>query len=686
MFSFGGALGTSTSSLGSSVSTSASVSTSSSTATAPSNCLYAELNSRNLLELNCLNLHLSLISPPSSTHSSSSSSLYASTTATKHLCTIEGIQGRPVALAVNSIGSSVAVVFDDLKSVAILNNLQSPSLVIEMVRIHLTSAWLWMDWHSLSPGDTHLTVLTKGNQLFLFNTLTVLEDDTVEPELHLKLPANRLDPLVRCSFVKNVVKVKAAVDWSLLGLFCVSESGDVRFLAPFLPRQFKVKRSQWIEGLLEDDSIDGTARRWLNSCLNNAKFLSTPEGDTDWILVDSYVALSAFDSLQPALQGPFLIQPEPLEIHHLSSFDRVCDFVVLEDAECMTIAFSSGKIDLLAFGGAGLGPAWQLTGQSNNKTERESNQPILVLLESIDLGHSTGASKRSITHSVKFIYSSINKLLISPGNDQVVSVNFSCSDEAIECSASVVVSALKSPAQAFLMGKVFPGAISVENGEVNKIADSHILESSLAPDLQKITNFAFPLGKMEIEEAALQLEGLLESTIKALNRLKEHQLKHLKFDSKAKLPEEASEEDCAKLNDQLSKWQQEVVMPAMRVGHELALRAQELVQILRTQRQVLTRAHTLLTSKPDRLEIILRNLSVATQKNTQLQQRLCALKEKMPAMEGGLGDAVLSDALQQLNSRLGSCMNSPSVKSSDLVNIQLTLQTEILQKLQKLLQ
>ena len=352
----------------------------------------------------------------------------------------------------------------------------------------------------------------------------------------------------------------------------------------------------------------------------------------------------------------------------------------------MTIAFSSGKIDLLAFGGAGLGPAWQLTGQSNNKTERESNQPILVLLESIDLGHSTGASKRSITHSVKFIYSSINKLLISPGNDQVVSVNFSCSDEAIECSASVVVSALKSPAQAFLMGKVFPGAISVENGEVNKIADSHILESSLAPDLQKITNFAFPLGKMEIEEAALQLEGLLESTIKALNRLKEHQLKHLKFDSKAKLPEEANEEDCAKLNDQLSKWQQEVVMPAMRVGHELALRAQELVQILRTQRQVLTRAHTLLTSKPDRLEIILRNLSVATQKNTQLQQRLCALKEKMPAMEGGLGDAVLSDALQQLNSRLGSCMNSPSVKSSDLVNIQLTLQTEILQKLQKLLQ
>jgi hypothetical protein len=676
MFSFG-ALGTSNSSL------SSSTATATATATAASAYLYARLNSRHLLELNCSTLHLSLITPPSC---STTSSLLASTTTSKHLYTIEGIQGRPVGLAVNSLGSTVAVSFDDSKTIAVLRNLQHSSS-IEVVQIHLTQAALWMDWHPLSPGDSHLAVLTRGNQLLLFDTLAHTEEAGLEAEIHLKLPANRLDPLVRCSFIKTASTARIAADWSLLGVFLVSEAGDVRFLAPFLPRHFKVKRSEWLEALLYDDAeIDGTARKWLQSCLQGAKFLSTPEGDTDWCLIDCAAALTAFDSLQPALQGPFPIQPEPLEIHNLSSFDRVCDFMICEDAETMAIAFASGKIDLLAF--SGFLPAWQLTGQSGGQIG-ESNS-VLVLLESIDVALSQASisrsAKRSVYRAIKFIHSSFDSLLVSPGNDQVISIGINYTAETIECSAIIVASGLKAPAQSFLLGRVFPGAVSID--VVDAVPPALQSSSALSPDLLKITNFAFPLGKLEIEGAALQLEGLLESTLKALHRLKTHQSTHLRLKgSRLCAPsEEASEEDCAALNEELCKWQQEVVMPAMRVGHELALRAQELVQILRTQRHVLTRAHALLTSKPERLQNLLRSLSTATQKNAQLQQRLKTLKEKMPSGEGRLDDGALINALQNMNSRLGNCMNASPARGSDLVDVQLALQTEILTKLQKLLQ
>lgn len=662
-----------------------------------SGALYCRLNDKHLLELT-VDKKLNLITPPRE-DSQSSALLTTSITNSRHLYTLPAAFIAEVAVEMKAnahSASSVAITFAN-QSVLVVSGLLSSSISLSIINVSTGVAWF--DWHPLSPNYSHLVLLLRSGHLNLYalsqNTNIAEEgsesNDTlprqIEPESSIKLNQNRFDPLVSACFAPS--NKDENCNWTRFGLFVCSEAGEVHFICPVLPANFKAKRQSWLQSLAK--SSDGMPKKWLKEALSLAKLLSPPgEEETDWILTQTG---PSFGHLIPSLQGPFSIQPEPLEIHHLASYDRVCDFKALLTAQgdtLLAISFASGKIDLLLLGGDDdLNPLWQLPSQ----TRKNSNEPLkayLVLLESIDVHNSTSSSnnkssKRPVDAKVKFI--SHDRLLVSPGDGRVVEISVELGDE-ISIGAEVIASSSpKGTPQIALLNRLFPGAISLpESNNKSKENISPASLSSLSPVLERINRQAFPLGKMEIEGAALQLSSLLESTTKALKRLKEAAGKD-SSNCKSKLPEAVKEAECGVLNDNVNKWQQEVVMPALRIGHELALRVEELVQILRTERQVLSRAHDLLTSKPDRLESLLKNISTAKERNDRLKFRLETLQKQIPPSKSGrLGDSAILPVLERMKNEFGRCMSTTSNTSCvDVVNVQLSLQSEVLEKLQKLL-
>lgn len=682
-----------------SISSTTTTSTSIGTNITSNGALYCRVNDKHLLELT-IDKKLNLITPPR--EDSPSLTLHTSITNSRHLYTLPAAFISETAIEIkanNHSASSVAISFAN-QSILVVNGLLGTSISLSIINAPAEVAWF--DWHPLSPNDSHLLLLLLSGHLNLYATtadgLRTEEGNEsdplprlIEPESSIKLNQNRFDPLVKACFAPSSINSSRNEDtcnWTRFGVFLCSEAGEVHFICPVVPANFKAKRQDWLQKIAENS--EGMPKKWLKESLLSAKLLSLAgDEETDWILASIG---PSFSHLIPSVQGPLSIQPEPLEIHHLASYDRVCDFRAFLSTNgdiILAIAFASGKIDLLLLGGDDdLLPAWQLVNQVEQN--QESIKAYLVLLESIDV-HSTSSSKstkRPVDAQVKFI--SPEKMLVSPGDGRVMEIKVELSDE-ISVSAEVVIASSKTTPQVALQNRLFPGAIllpeSTGKDEASLNGSSSASSSSLTPVLERINRQAFPLGKMEIEGASLQLSSLLESTTKALKRLKD--ASGDLSSCKSKLPDSVKEADCGVLNEQVNKWQQEVVMPALRIGHELALRVEELVQILRTERQVLTRAHDLLTSKPERLESLLKNISTAKERHEQLKRRLESLQKQIPPTKSGrLGDSALLPVLERMKSELGKCMTSSNGQernTMDVVNVQLSLQSEVLQKLQRLL-
>ena len=659
--------------------------------------LYCRVNDRHLLELT-VDKKLNLITPPR--EDSPSVTLHTSITNSRHLYTLPAAFISETAIEIkanNHSASSVAISFAN-QSILVVNGLLGTCISLSIINAPAEVAWF--DWHPLSPNDSHLLLLLRSGHLNLYATNDdgLLNEEgnesdplprLIEPESSIKLNQNRFDPLIKACFAPasiNSGRYEDTCNWTRFGVFLCSEAGEVHFTCPVIPASFKAKRQDWLHKLAQNS--EGMPKKWSKESLLSAKLLSLPgDEETDWILASIG---PSFSHLIPSVQGPLSIQPEPLEIHHLASYDRVCDFRAFLSTNgdiILAIAFASGKIDLLLLGGDDdLLPAWQLVNQVEHN--QESIKAYLVLLESIDV-HSTSSSKsakRPVDAQVKFI--SPEKMLVSPGDGRVIEIKVELSDE-ISVSAEVIIASSKATPQVALQNRLFPGAILLPESSSKDEASLNVsssASSSLTPVLERINRQAFPLGKMEIEGASLQLSSLLESTTKTLKRLKD--ASGDVSSCKSKLPDAVKEADCGVLNEQVNKWQQEIVMPALRIGHELALRVEELVQILRTERQVLTRAHDLLTSKPERLESLLKNISTAKERHEQLKRRLESLQKQIPPTKSGrLGDSALLPVLERMKSELGKCMTSSGHDKNpmDVVNVQLSLQSEVLHKLQRLL-
>lgn len=657
------------------------------------NSLYCRRRRSQVIELNPENLQVNLIET-----SDAKSEKGTNFCPFKFLYTLKNwpSDSIPKKIICNELGTFLAIQGSRGNVTVLKLALNSVS---EEIEVDLTSAFgeiSQIAWHPASPADHHMVILGKGGKLAIYNLLEAKidfesEDATdvkfltlTEAEQVIKLPGNRTDSFTGISFVNG------DVSWLKFTAFLVKESGDIFALCPFLPLQFRAQRQSHLLPLKRviDEAV---TQKWLDEVLMSCEFVASAAGDTDWVLA---TCPSSFNHLQPRLQGPFLIQPEPMEIHHLSAYDRVVDFSIHQRSHqnltLATVAFGSGKIDLLAVASE-ISPKFQLKNSLIKSVDDSDQLPFMALLESVDLGSSNVPSaRRTVDGRIKVIEQNENSILVSTDSSVVrIDLKISYSEEddgdwSIECNSKVLIDKLRNHVLCISNDKIYPGSVKLNNIFKNDSIDqsSSVYTSGI---LETITKFAFPLGKMEIEGGAVQLEGLVENLIKNLERLKSHR----SLKSSLKLPQ-VDEIGATELNDHVSEWQESLVSSAMRVGHEIALRSNELVQILRREREILVRAKTLLTAKPERLQRLMTKLREAKEKHEKLMERSAKMSQELSKYS--VYDQVLIQKIQEISDELAS--NSVLTSNefvvldneNDLVQSQLLMQSEKLMKLKEQLQ
>ena len=707
----------------SSVSNVASINSSNSSA---QRALYCRRRHNQVIELNFTNpsnIQLNLIETGDQTAVTSGASLFSPS---RFLYSLKSwpVGSTPKRILCNSLGNLMAI-HGSSGSVSVLR-LQGAVVTqeIELEQSLLSAAFTdfaAFAWHPASPADHHLAILGKSGKLALFDILKAtqcggsFEEEAIcaetvsllrlsEPEQAIKLPSSRTDAFASISFAASASAISSS--WLPFIVFLARESGDIFALCPLVPLKFRAQRQNHLIPLKQVET-DPIALKWLDETIRSCEFVANSTGDTDWVLA---TCPSSFSHLQPRPHGPFLIQPEPMEIHQLASYDRVVDFFasdfkVTNSKEPLTlvaVAFGSGKIDFLAVI-TEIATKFQLKDSLLRSPEESDLLPILALIESVDIKGSEEKSvtRRSTDNSIKFLeYLGYPFFLVSSDNAVIrINLQISCerhdnfdygaeledeNDWAIECQSTILIEKLKSHVLCVSQGKIYPGAITLDynllSSSFNSLSSTlqHVRESSI---LETITKFAFPLGKMEIEGGAVQLDGLLENLTKTLQRLKMHR----SISSPYKLPE-IDEIGATEFNDHVSEWQESLVSPAMRVGHEIALRSNELVQILRREREILVRAKTLLTAKPDRLDKLLKNLSEAKSRNHQLFERVQKISQELS--KHAVYDVRLIEKICEISKNLRShpVRNDPQEfvlleNEEELVQAQLAIQTEKLMKL-----
>jgi hypothetical protein len=658
--------------------------------------LYCRRRHKQVIELNPTTLQLSLIETGSESEKGLSPM--------KFLYNLKNwpVNSTPKRILCNELGTFLAIQGTS-GNVSVLkltvNDYVSEEIEIEIGEIGEISQ---IAWHPASPADHHLVILSKSGKLAIFDLLQARvnfdseESNDLkflilsEAEQIIKLPGNRTDPFSGISFLPATSELAAS--WIKFTAFLVKESGDIFALCPFLPLKFKAQRQNHLLPLKKIETQPANLK-WLDEVLLSCEFVASSSGDTDWVLATSP---ASFGHLQPRLQGPFLIQPEPMEIHHLSAYDRVVDFSIHQRSDqnltLATIAFGSGKIDFVAVASE-ISSKFQLKNYLIRSVDDSDQLPIMALLESVDLGSNTriNNNRRSVDGKIKIIDQNDRYILISTDSSvvridlRVIEEEEEENDWSIECNASILIEKLKNHVLCLSNDKLYPGSVKLRFSNGSEDQKSTYQTSGI---LETITKFAFPLGKMEIEGGAVQLESLAENLIKILKRLKSHGT----IKSTLKLPE-IDEIGATELNDQVSEWQESLVSSAMRVGHEIALRSNELVQILRREREILVRAKTLLTVKPERLQLLMKKLREAKEQNQKLLER--TRKTCQELSKYSVYDEVLIQKIQEISSNLaGHSLTKPEFNEfvvledddSDLIQSQLLMQSEKLLKLKEQLQ
>lgn len=653
--------------------------------------LYCRRRRGQVIELNPETLQLNLIAAEGS----------VSFSPVKFLYTLKNWPScsNPKQILCNELGTLLAI--QGTNGTVFVLKLTAANVVVEEIEIDTGSVGeiSQIAWHPASPADHHLILLGgKSGKLAIFDLLKAKTDfeeaeyqetDGVkilqlnEAEQVIKLPGNRMDSFTGISFLSS------GTFWLKFTAFLVKESGDIFALCPFLPLQFRAQRQSHLMPLKKAQN-DSMNIKWLDEVLLSCEFVASAAGDTDWVLAS---CPPSFTHLQPHLQGPFLIQPEPMEIHHLAAYDRVVDFSVHQRSDdsnliLVIVAFGSGKIDLLAVASE-ISPKYQLK-NSLTKSVTESDQlPIMALLESVDLGSTVAAhgNRRSVDGKIKIIDQNDRCILVST-ESSVVCIDLKISQEgeddddwSIECNSNILIDKLKNHVICISNEKVYPGAIQLNLQDSLVSEDYFNVSSQPSGILETITKFAFPLGKMEIEGGAVQLESLVENLMKILHRLKAHR----SIKSQLKLPQ-VDEIGATEMNEHVSEWQESLVSSAMRVGHEIALRSNELVQILRREREILLRAKTLLTAKPERLQRLMTKLHDAQNQNRKLSDRTTKILQELSKYS--VYDGILIQTIREISDNLSQ---HPLTKKDsnefvvlgdegDLIQSQLLVQSEKLMK------
>lgn len=158
----------------------------------------------------------------------------------------------------------------------------------------------WVSWHPLSATDNHLATLTEGGVFCLFHITFAAADSIVANErleMRLKIRSPE-DYSLRCT--------TAAWMEGAQGIWVGMENGDLLACSPILPFPLRIDRLSASRLKLKPsestyyDNFDGVGANSLSVRSPALVMINRPP--------------RSWHQRLPHIQGPFLVQPEPLEL------------------------------------------------------------------------------------------------------------------------------------------------------------------------------------------------------------------------------------------------------------------------------------------------------------------------------------------------------------------------------------
>eukprot|EP00833_Pecoramyces_ruminatium_P008671 jgi/Orpsp1_1/1182703/evm.model.c7180000082318.1 len=263
-------------------------------------------------------------------------------------------------------------------------------------------------WHPLSSTNSHIVILSSDGCLRLFD----VSSESKEPEqLYYIGPQyyNEYKAFTSSIYIpgrsisgnsEEMETVSFAFgsgeDWEIFTIYVLMKNGDVYAICPFLPSKSTVKKSllenlslsieqRWKESDPEDMIIDQQYRLqrcWISTVLQNLKPIKSDSDENEEVIINGNI--SRFKDIHPVIQGPFLLQPAPIEFDpDKFDFDNIASSIIslkTEPFSIILIAYTNGKIDV-CLNVAPVEALWM----SNNDTAQDFELPILAVYETIDL-------------------------------------------------------------------------------------------------------------------------------------------------------------------------------------------------------------------------------------------------------------------------------------------------------------
>ncbi|ORX91102.1 hypothetical protein K493DRAFT_287243 [Basidiobolus meristosporus CBS 931.73] len=266
-------------------------------------------------------------------------------------------------------------------------------------------------WHPLSEGSSELVILTKDGILRMYD----IASDIEEPEQSFDFARNDLasgfsgrNTYSAESDGKEAVSFcfgSAKKDWGPFTAYVLMRNGDVYSLCPLMPKASVCSKGllsnlsalvqsqqipQFLNRSVFTDDIEITQESlqsyWINEVVDNARLLNTDilafgaegqESEEELVHIIKPKSVRA----QPLVQGPYLLQPAPVEI---SDDDIEASDLLYVDADpvgILAIAFGDGKIDICLE----VEPVTAQWDVGQDLIEDEE-LPVLAVYESINLG------------------------------------------------------------------------------------------------------------------------------------------------------------------------------------------------------------------------------------------------------------------------------------------------------------
>ncbi|KAL7272503.1 hypothetical protein RUND412_004690 [Rhizina undulata] len=296
-------------------------------------------------------------------------------------------------------------------------------------------------WHPLGVEGASLVVLTSDAFVRTY-------DFTIDQENSFKI-ADQIFDLIALDgrerhtrgFTADVESMKPAsccfgagvLGWRPFSLYILMRGGDIYALSPIVPSRW-MATPEYLQSLSLDvtaelEGLDENATlahklvlrqqaKWINDIMNQeANMTAAFSASTLSPIRNAPTCLKRPEVVgpSPALQGPFLFQPAPLELSNEEYY--ACDIFHVESDPLAVIGilYSNGKIDIcLEFDP--LPAKWisKKTNRLRRNSEDTSDLPVIATCESLSLGIDLGPNSE---------YTSWPTFSSDPYSDQVWYVN-----------------------------------------------------------------------------------------------------------------------------------------------------------------------------------------------------------------------------------------------------------------------